>query len=540
MEWTPTADSSFMDPALISQQLNFGDVEISTASAFNGNNGGSIFVSGDILFDNGANGHTLTLLADNQISFDDAVIAPISVDSLNVMMVANEGISFSSSRLNLGLQGSLLMNADANNDGGALSFISSSVEAAFDVIGSGSDISTTLGSPIRANNDIFLVATDDILLGDNLQSQNTVVVRADNDLILDNQDPTLVPRLFLGLNGTALCADGDQNGGGNLTSNGNGPHTVFSTSGSVFVHGFNVDLTDVNLLTTSAGGGSVSVVAENDLTFANVNQPPGTTHFGVNFAAVAGGNINLGTRIQADNAIGLQAANELRIPVNPPDPLLQAADIGLSAANMVNLGTPAQVSASSSIVVGNGITGTEFTDLNGTLAENGFVDSGDLSSQLPANAAGKPTARVMIDNRIPPPDNKPNNTPDPIPDPVIPPTVIPDITIPTIVRRTPDPIPDPVIPPTVIPDITTREGQDIDRSRVSLVVESPNFKITAVQFSEFYFLHEKMQISEYASELDFYFIDYLVFGEANVAADSRLPARAKKTLYFGGPKPYQL
>ena len=63
-------------------------------------------------------------------------------------------------------------------------------------------------------------------------------------------------------------------------------------------------------------------------------------------------------------------------------------------------------------------------------------------------------------------------------------------------------------------------------------------KERAMQFNDFFFLHKSMQVSEFMMELDLNFISYILFGEANITADARFPAQAKRTIYIGGEKPY--
>jgi hypothetical protein len=70
--------------------------------------------------------------------------------------------------------------------------------------------------------------------------------------------------------------------------------------------------------------------------------------------------------------------------------------------------------------------------------------------------------------------------------------------------------------------------------------ETPNMKERARLFDEFVFLHLTMQISEFSMELDLNFVDYLLFGEARIAANAELPASAKDVIYIGGIRPYRV
>ncbi|MFP6906924.1 MAG: hypothetical protein VCG02_17020, partial [Verrucomicrobiota bacterium] len=363
------------------------------------------------------------------------------------------------------------------------------------------------------------------------QAGGSLVVRADNDLILDGTTG------LTAFGGIALCADDDLDGTGDLSNISSGlPTIIANMDGGTFIHGANVSLSRVSLQTLSVGNNSISVVAQNNLTM-------GESVHGTIFAAKAGGNIWLGSPITADSQITIEAGGEIQTEDNNAAPLLAAPEIGLSATQINNFGGRPEIDASSLLVIAGGITETEFIDVRGKLDPAGVVTTVNLAGDRPGNAAEKPFASSTIDPSSGGGSNASGGS-------NMPPGYGGHTTIasgeahlPPVHDEEPDHADAPlveVLPGLVLPALNTREGRDIDRGRSAPVNELPNFKISAVQFSEFYFLHEKMQISEYASSLDLYFIDYLVFGEANVAADSRLPARAKKTLYFGGPKPFQL
>lgn len=69
----------------------------------------------------------------------------------------------------------------------------------------------------------------------------------------------------------------------------------------------------------------------------------------------------------------------------------------------------------------------------------------------------------------------------------------------------------------------------------AFVVETPEIKSPQGVFGDPYFIHLYMQISE-AWNL---FIDFILFGEADVTADPEMPEEAKRTIKIGGTeKPY--
>jgi len=86
-------------------------------------------------------------------------------------------------------------------------------------------------------------------------------------------------------------------------------------------------------------------------------------------------------------------------------------------------------------------------------------------------------------------------------------------------------------------DAETREF--VQRVQESVIQDAPDAQTRVVQFREFYFLHHYMQVSEFSLDLDLNFIDYLLFGSANLTAGPDLPKEAKRVIYIGGEKPYR-
>jgi filamentous hemagglutinin family protein len=532
IQWTPSGANSTISTASISGHLDLGDLTISTASGSSG--GGQIQVRDTITYNLGADGHTLRLLADDTISFATGTgILPVSASSLHVQLIANAGVTLDTAIFELGSTGSLSIDADSDLDGtGDLQLNDSTIRNTDTANVKSAGITTTSDSSINTFDNVLLQSSGNIRLGSTIQAGGSLVIRADNDLILDGTTG------LTAFGGVALCADDDLDGAGDLFNNSSSglPTIIANMDGGTFIHGANVSLSNVSLQTLSAGNNTISVVAQNNL-FMNESA------HGDIFAAKAGGDIYLGSPITADSQITIEAGGEIQTEDNNAAPLLTAPEIGLSATQINNFAARPEIDASSLLVIAGGIAEAEFTDVQGTLDPVGVVTTVNLAGNRPGNAAEKPFASSTIDPSSGGGTNLPGGS-------NMPPGYGGHTTIasgegplPPVHDEEPDHADAPlveVLPGLVLPALNTREGQDIDRGRSAPVNELPNFKVSAVQFSEFYFLHEKMQISEYASSLDLYFIDYLVFGEANVAADSRLPSRAKKTLYFGGPKPFQL
>ncbi|MFP6905490.1 MAG: filamentous hemagglutinin N-terminal domain-containing protein, partial [Verrucomicrobiota bacterium] len=247
IQWIPSGANSSISTATISDHLNLGDLTISTASAFSG--GGQIQVNNTITYDFGSDGHTLRLLADDTISFATGTgIQPVSASSLHVQLTANAGVTLDTSLFELGSNGSLSIDADSDLNGtGDLRLNDATIRNTDTVNVKSAGIISTSGSSINTFDNVLLQSSGDIRLGSTIQAGGSLVVRADNDLILDF---TTAITGLTAVEGIALCADDDLDGIGDLFNNNSGEIVIIANmNGGTFIHGVNVSLSNVSLQT---------------------------------------------------------------------------------------------------------------------------------------------------------------------------------------------------------------------------------------------------------------------------------------------------
>ena len=551
--YTPSAAISTISTMTLETLLDSGDVEISTASAFSAPNNGSISLVNQLTFRNTVD-RTLTLRANNFIDLQ-AQIQPASTVSagLNLVLESEQGILV---RDNIDLAGGdFTGTANANSGSGDFNIDTAQILTFNgDINISGNGFSSD-GAQIFGH-DVHFDFRGDIDLDGTVSAQSHLGMDADGSITIQDGP-------FSGLfavDGLALCADKDFDGNGNvLTTAGNVP--LNTDGGPIFISGAGLDLSHASIQTPDFAPNIVSLVAQNFINLVN----PDTSALirGSDIYVQANATAFLSTPMVADNQV-LVAATQINGVNHPAGPTVQANLAGFQALNNIGSATsPIQIDAPNFITQAPNGAVVAINNADPTPTEIDFAQSGDLSAQVPAPLAPKVTANIIIDNRpggggnnnnggggdsfpggphSPPTtgDPEPNdNTPGGESDPVV------GITQPSAndvmpLRRT---VPVSLLQensPTRIPAFGTLARQRIERARAVPVIETPSAKVTAVQFAEFYFLHEKMQISDYANDLDLYFIDYLVFGVAEVTADPRIPVEVKGSIIHGGPRPFQL
>jgi hypothetical protein len=270
-------------------------------------------------------------------------------------------------------------------------------------------------------------------------------------------------------------------------------------------------------------------------------------HRASRFVAEAANELRLGTPIVADGDALFESTND-RIVSDDPDlagmPLVTSENAGFKARRSIGTASGAGIDVDVNdrlLALSTGGESVQITERDGTFLATGELDSGDLAPFVPplAGTVATPAVDLAFGNQTPflPEENPEPDQPEQA-------TSRPDPGTPSTGLSTSDPEPPTVVeappPPEGLPPFGTLARQRIERARSAVLIETATARVTAVQFGEFYFLHEKMQISEYANDLDLYFVDYLVFGVAEVTADPRIPHEVKGQIIYGGPRPYQL
>lgn len=147
----------------------------------------------------------------------------------------------------------------------------------------------------------------------------------------------------------------------------------------------------------------------------------------------------------------------------------------------------------------------------------------------------RPSPPVVI-VPVPVPEPEPEPEPEPVPEP----TPTPAAPVPVVA---PAPAP---LPPAVVERGFVREIFDpteiyiLDTVVAATTDEQPMARERASLFNEFYFLHQSMQISEFSMELDLNFVDYLLFGSAQITPNAKFPVDVKDRIYIGGERPFQI
>ena len=548
--FSPHSDVTEIFASTIIDQLDFGDVEVNTAGSLNGPNLGTITVYVPIHFENTVD-RTLSLIADESIDFllgSDVEPAHINAASLNLELTANTRIGLFNQTIDLN-NGHLQVIADANGDlnGNVVIGSPSSTITAGDVLISGDDFHS-VNLDIDAA-DVRIDQTGDINFNGNIQASGELALLADKDLIILGQSGET--HTFHGENGVVFAADNDQTMTDGLLTTQNALAAVTTGGGPIFVSGHQVDLQDVTLQTPDASPNLIAVYGSDtvDLSLNDTNPNAAASHRADRFVAEAANQLRLGTPIVASGDALFESSND-EIVNDAPDlngaPQVTADNAGFKARRGIgNSNGSIDVSVSSTLLV----LSTDGEDINITERDSAFIgtgelDSGDLNAFVPALAGTIATPAVDLAFGVieePPVSRNPErpteddevttDTPDEMVEPIVPTT-------------SPNTPPPPGIAPLTLSQILQNlpivQQRRVDRGRSASVVENATARVRAVQFSDFYFLHEKMQISEYANDLDLYFIDYLIFGVAEITADPRIPYEVKGQIIHGGPRPYQL
>ena len=530
--YTPTAATSFIDVFTVAALLDQGNVTISTTSSFNGPNQGRLRLLDDLVFGSIAP-RKLTLLADNFIDIQGSIVQSVETGTpLDLELRANNGISISDASFDLG-GGALSGSANENGGVGDFDLTNFNVFNTADISLKGNNfqaVNVNLGD--AASGSIALEFEQDIRHNGGINSGSTLRLEAGNHIIVDNAQ-------FSATGGIGLSADHDLSGSGDILTIPPPPtdgvsigtdigkfffgSLIASESGPIALSGQNLDLTSATILNAN-GSSFASLLAAQNIDLRN---PVSTTSVSAGEVYVqAGGTIELGASLTAQEQVLVSAGNRINATAPITGPNAQAPVVGLQALG--GIGT-----ANSPVIINSVLTIDETGANAGTFVVNQNTEagrinaaaSGDLGGRLPEPISSNPTPFIVIPianalnvvseilNLGPPVPLKPNL-------PTEPPPLLAEMRS--------------------IPEFGTPERQRIDRTRARSRTETPTAKVTAVQFSGYYFLHEKMQMSEYANDLDLYFIDHLVFGIAEITADPRIPVEVKDIVINGGPRPYQL
>lgn len=521
----------------IVNQLNFGDVEVNTASStFNGPLMGTITVRTPINFQNAVD-RTLRLVADESIDIlqgSDIQPATSSTGRLNLDLHANNRIGMFNQLTDLA-GGTLNVTADAdgNNAGNVIIGSPASVINAGNVIVSGHNFDS-VNLDINAN-DVRIDQTGNINHNGNIIAANELALLADGDLtILGRAGETYT---LCGENGVVLSADNDQSMTDGALGTQNALVNVTTSGGPIFISGHQVDLQDFTLQTPVGNEGLIAIFGSDtvDLSLNDTTPNAMARHRAARFVAEAVNELRLGTPIVATGDALFESTND-QITHDTPNlatvPQVMAENIGFKARDNIGssgiAGIDVDVTGTLLALSTDGQT-INVTERNDVFIDTGELDSGDLTPFVPSLAGDIATPDVDLSFQV--------ETEDPTP-----PTNIPDEPMDVTMDPEPENMtpPEPLLPVSNIPEFGTLERQRIERAKSAVILETATARVTAVQFAEFYFLHEKMQISEYANELDLYFIDHLVFGVAEITADPRIPVEVKGQIVHGGPRPYQL
>ena len=555
IEYVPTAGTSEIFPSTIAQQLNTADVTISTASSFNAPNGGRLVIIDQINYTHTVE-RSLTLQADDALVISAPIFpATTTAEPLNLTLNANEGI-FQFSQIEL-VGGDL--NATANFNGGTGDYEISDTSITSFGLNSQGDINikadNIIGDGANINGfDIRLEASGDIVYDGFANANGTTLFQADDHINLLGESIT-------GVDGVAFCADHDLDLVGDIITSG-ATSFIGTDGGPIFAYGVNIDLSHASLTTPSFAPNVIGLLAIQDI---NLNNPDtDASFFGSDIYVQAGGSVDLGSPLRATDQVLVSAGDQINAIVHANGPNADATTVGLQALNGIgSVSSPVVINSPEEIIqTGNGAP-IEVNNVDPEPNTIDYAESGDLSNILPPQFSAKVTPNILIDNGDPGdgggengggPITTPSEEPTPTVVPQTPegePTTTP-VTIRVIAGEVTNPNPEPTrasppatsllgeVVPVSIPAFGTAERERIERGRSVTLIETPSAKVRAVQFSEFYFMHERMQISEYANDLDLYFIDYLLFGVAELTADPRIPIEVKGTVIHGGPRPFQL